>query len=144
MHVKSYADELNKLQEKVAVICETKLEARFSRVRTEETNLGNFIADLIRTEFQADFGHFNGGGLRANCVFDAGPLKHKFISQCLPNEDKIVKISLSGKLYKEVLENGISNYPKYDGRWPVTSGIMFEFDPSKEKGQRIVEGSLKK
>lgn len=112
-------------------------------MRTEETNLGNFIADLIRTEFNSDFGHFNGGGLRANCVFDAGPLKHKFINQVLPNEDKIVKLSLSGRLYKRVLENGVSNYPKYDGRWPVISGIQFEFDPSKEPGDRILEESMK-
>ena len=77
LHVKSYADELNKLQEKVAVICETKLEARFSRVRTEETNLGNFIADLIRTEFQTDFGHFNGADL-LHGHFDSDLVDHGF------------------------------------------------------------------
>jgi hypothetical protein len=27
-----------------------ELEARFSRIRTEETNLGNLAADLLRTE----------------------------------------------------------------------------------------------
>ena len=29
---------------------ETDIEGRFSRLRTQETNLGNLIADLFRTE----------------------------------------------------------------------------------------------
>ena len=31
-----------------------------------------------------------------------------------------------------------------DGRWPVTSGFKFKFDPSKEPGDRVVDGSLEK
>ena len=137
LHVESYVNQLRELANKVALVTEVEFEGRFSRVRTQETNLGNLMADLIRSEFDADFGLFNGGGLRANCVFSPGPLTHRFISQVLPNEDKIVKLSLSGRLFKQVLENGVSLYPKYDGRWPVISGVQFTFDPDQEAGSRI-------
>ena len=42
------------------------LEARFSRLTTTETNLGNMIADLVRTQFGTDIGLLNAGGLQAN------------------------------------------------------------------------------
>jgi 5'-nucleotidase len=143
LHVESYANQLREMQDRTALISEVQFEGRFSRVRTQETNLGNFMADLIRTEFQADFGLYNGGGLRANSVFDAGALPFRFISQVLPNEDKIVKLSLQGRLFKQVLENGVSLYPKYDGRWPVISGIHFSFDPTQDAGSRIIEDTMK-
>lgn len=44
--------------------------------------------------------------------------------------DKLIKISISGELFLKVLENGVSLYPKYDGRFPAISGFKFEFDPS--------------
>ena len=53
---------------------EVPLDCRFSRVRTEETTLGNFIADLMITECDADIAIHNGGSLRANVVFPEGPL----------------------------------------------------------------------
>lgn len=35
------------------------------------------------------------------------------------------------------LENGVSQYPKLEGRFPQVSGCSFEFDPSKPAGHRI-------
>lgn len=65
-HVFEYAADIKKKLVMEAGCCGVELEARFSRVRTEETNLGNFIADLIRTHWNTDIGLSNGGGLRAN------------------------------------------------------------------------------
>ena len=33
-------------------------------------------------------------------------------------------------------------WPKMDGRWPITSGLKFEFDPEKPKGDRIIASSM--
>lgn len=57
-------------------------------------------------------------------------------------EDTLSSISISGKLILNVLENGVSLYPKYDGRFPLVSGLKFTFDPSKEPGSRIVADSV--
>ena len=51
--------------------------------------------------------------------------------------DKIVVIKMKGSTFKQALENGVSAWPKYDGRFPSISGCRFSFDPRKEPGQRI-------
>lgn len=37
----------------------------------------------------------------------------------------------------EALENGVSMYPKLEGRFPQVAGVSFAFDPSKPPGQRV-------
>lgn len=130
VHVKQYADELKKFEDMVAIISDVDIEARFSRIRTEETNIGNWTADLIRTEMNTEIAIINTGTIRANGVFSAGQIKNKFLSECFPMEDKLVKLSISGELIMKVLENGVSLYPKYDGRFPAISGFKYQFDPS--------------
>lgn len=57
-------------------------------------------------------------------------------------EDQLIPIKISGRLIMQALENGVSLYPKYDGRFPLVSGLKFTFDPAKEPGSRIVPGSV--
>ena len=103
-----HAKELNEKLEMQAGYSGVEIEGRFSRIRTEETNLGNLIADLERSELGTDFGLGNGGDLRANCVFEKGPVKLSFMTTILPMKDQIVKCTLSGKIFKEIIEQGIS------------------------------------
>ena len=79
-HVKDHADKINFKLDKLALCTEVKLDARFSRIRTEETNAGNLISDLMRSHHDADFGLINGGNIRANVEFEAGPLPLRFIA----------------------------------------------------------------
>jgi len=65
------------------------------------------------------------------------------MSDMLPMEDKNVRLRVTGEIFKKALENGVSKYPSYDGRWPVASGIEFTFDPSREPGDRILASSMK-
>lgn len=44
-----------------------KIEARFSHLRSSETNLGNFLAHILRTEFEADVCLFTSGCVRLDC-----------------------------------------------------------------------------
>lgn len=37
----------------------------------------------------------------------------------------------------KALENGVSQYPKLEGRFPQVSGLEFGFDSSKLPGQRV-------
>ena len=43
----------------------------------------------------------------------------------LPMVDKIVKKKMSGKILKEILENGISAWPSLEGRYLTISGVKF-------------------
>lgn len=56
------------------------LEARFEFVRKFETNLGNFVADLLRTEFEnVDIAMLNSGTLRSNAILPKGDFTLKMM-----------------------------------------------------------------
>ena len=128
-HISEYTRQLNIELDKPAGFLGVDIEARFSRVRTEETNLGNFVADIIRIESNCDFSLSNGGCLRANSVFKQGIVNFSFLSQVLPMGNTYVIVQVPGKIMKNLLENGISAWPNFDGRWPIFSGCKFNFDP---------------
>ena len=56
--------------------------------------------------------------------------------------DQVVPLKLSGELLLGIIENGVSMWPKYDGRWPLISGFKFKFDPSLEPGKRVLPDSF--
>lgn len=76
-HVLSYTNQLEGKLKEVIAFSSVPLDCRFSRVRTEETGLGNFFADLIRTEAEADVSFFNSGSLRANMILPEGPFSRR-------------------------------------------------------------------
>ena len=78
-HVDSYVRQFDEKLSKYIGCSKVDLEARFSRLRTEETNLGNLVADVVRTEFKADIGLVHAGCMRANSIYPAGPLMLKFV-----------------------------------------------------------------
>lgn len=51
--------------------------------------------------------------------------------------DPLVLLEATGQQLLECLENGVSQYPKLEGRFPQVGGISFAFDPSKPPGQRV-------
>ena len=51
--------------------------------------------------------------------------------------DKIVVVKITGQTFKDALENSVSKYPSFDGRWACVSGVKFKFDPEKVPGNRI-------
>lgn len=55
----------------------------------------------------------------------------------LPIVDSIMLLELTGHQLLEALENGVSQYPKHEGRFPQVSGISFSFDPTQPGGHRI-------
>lgn len=55
----------------------------------------------------------------------------------------MVSLKVTGQGIKSILENGLSQYPKYDGRFPQVSGLKFSFDPSQPVGSRIISDTFK-
>jgi 5'-nucleotidase len=118
------------------------LDGRFSSIRTKETNLGNFVADLMRLSTEADFAVLNSGTLRSDDIHLAGPLKMKDLVAVLPMADTLVVLGIRGDQVIDVLENGVSQWPKMEGRFPQVSGVCFEFDGSKPSGSRVNRASI--
>ena len=51
-------------------------------------------------------------------------------------------LELTGEQLITALENGVSQYPKHEGRFPQISGMCFSFDPSQTSGGRVVRNSV--
>lgn len=119
-----------------------KLDALSYSSRTIETNIGNFIADSYRNAGNADIGFVNGGSIRADLIYEPGILTKRDVLSILPFNNPIVKVEVTGKLLKQLLEHGVARSgPGEDGepgRFPQVSGLKFSFDPKKPAGSRVV------
>jgi len=49
----------------------------------------------------------------------------------------MIVLSATGEHIWKALENGVSQWPRLEGRFPQVSGVCFAFDPEKPPGQRI-------
>ncbi len=135
--IKAIVDKYNNRVNAVLneIIGETKLDLDGENVRKKETNLGNFIADIIRKTVGADAAIINGGGIRTG--IKKGEIKVKDIYSVLPFDNYIVAIKLSGKQIKETLEHGLSAIEEGAGRFPQVSGLKFTYNPFAKPGSRI-------
>ncbi|KAH9361871.1 hypothetical protein HPB48_003720 [Haemaphysalis longicornis] len=113
------------------------LDGRFSSIRTSETNLGNFISDVMLSSTHSDLAILNSGTLRSDRIHRKGAFTMRDLVTILPMMDPLIVLSATGDQILQALENGVSQYPKLEGRFPQVSGISFAFDPKKPPGQRI-------
>ncbi|KAL4778974.1 hypothetical protein BJX76DRAFT_352183 [Aspergillus varians] len=113
------------------------LDGRFSTVRMRESNLGNFACDLMRFYYHADCAIMAGGTIRGDQIYPPGVLRLRDILNCFPFEDPVVFLRLKGKALLDALENGVSQLPALEGRFPQVSNITFSFNLSAPSGSRI-------
>lgn len=119
-----------------------QLDALSHSNRQKETNIGNFVAEAYRKAAGADIGFVNGGSIRADLTYEPGILTKRDVLSILPFNNPIVKVEMTGKVLKQILEHGVARSgPGEDsepGRFPQVSGVRFEYDPTKPAGSRIV------
>jgi 5'-nucleotidase len=113
------------------------LDARFSTVRMKESNLGNFVCDVMRQHHGADCAIMASGTIRGDQVYTPGAVRIKDITTCFPFEDPVIFIKTKGQAIWDAIENGVSLYPAGEGRFPQVSNITFEFDPKREPNKRL-------
>jgi 5'-nucleotidase len=112
-------------------------------VRTEETNLGNLLADALVWQGQELAGSFdvtppnvglqNGGGIRNNNLIPAGPITEltTFAIAPFPNFVSVVP-NIPPAQFKEILENAVSSIPSADGRFAQVAGFSFTYDAAAQ------------
>ncbi|KAL6708949.1 hypothetical protein ACN47E_002076 [Coniothyrium glycines] len=135
--VEEQTREITKRLDKPVGYTAAPLDARFTTVRTGESNIGNFVCDLMRYYYSTDCCIMAAGTIRGDQIYPPGLLKLKDIVNCFPFEDPVIVLKVTGKAIREALENGVSNYPALEGRFPQVSNITFEVDYSKKPMQRI-------
>ncbi|XP_075168498.1 snake venom 5'-nucleotidase isoform X2 [Haematobia irritans] len=114
-----------------------ELDGRFSAIRTQETNLGDWVCDVVLAATGADVALINSGTFRSDQIHPPGPFTMRDLVNIIPMRDPLMLLEISGKCLYEALENSVSGYPKLEGRFPQVSGVAFAFDPSKPSGKRI-------
>lgn len=80
-------------------------------IRTQESEFGNLVTDIIRKKVNADFALFNPGGIRA--TLEPGPISYELLYNILPFENGISLLKLTGKELKlliRIAENGARGY----------------------------------
>lgn len=92
------------------------LDARFTTVRTQESNVGNFVCDIMRHHYEGDCAIMAAGTIRGDQIYPPGPISMRDITNCFPFEDPLVVIKVPGKNMLAALENSVSMYPALEGR----------------------------
>ncbi|MDH3660932.1 MAG: 5'-nucleotidase C-terminal domain-containing protein [Alphaproteobacteria bacterium] len=138
--VDAYNADLDKDLDVAVGTTTVALDSQRSTVRSEESNMGNLIADAARETLGADVSIANGGGIRGDRTYDAGTtLTRKDILSELPFGNTAVLIALSGADLLAAIENGVSQVEDTAGRFPQVSGMRYTYDAAKAPGERVTE-----
>ncbi|CAI2365170.1 unnamed protein product [Moneuplotes crassus] len=135
-------EELNEKMDRPAGVTGVELDARFAEIRCRETNIANFVADVVRHATGTDCAIFNSGSFRMDSIIPKGVFKWKDIDTLFPIVDETLIIRVPGATLLEALENGVSEVPKLEGRFPAISGIRIKYDPERPKMDRIVDCTI--
>ena len=131
--VKNKIEELEKnldinLDEKIG-----ELENPWIRKDDEESNIGDFLADAMRSYAKADVAFTNSGGIRKN--LKAGPITVRNIWEIAPFSDRLVLIELTGEELLNVLEKNC----RKDIDLLQVSGVKYTFAPERPYGERVID-----
>lgn len=128
--IDGYHADMEYLNEKLGT-AEVKLtisdeadEKKPRRIRSGETNMGDFVADAYRTVTGADISLVNGGGIRAS--IEAGDVTRKNIMDVNPWNNEMCVIRATGQQIIDALEHGARLYPEECGGFLQVSGISYE------------------
>lgn len=120
------------LDEKIG---EAEVDLDGENTRKRETNLGNFLADIVRSTAGAEAAIIGGGSIRTS--MRKGVIKIKNVYAVSPFNNYIVAIRLTGQQIKDALEHGVSAIADDAGRFPQVSGIRFTHSRSAPVGQKV-------
>ncbi|GAK63314.1 metallo-dependent phosphatase [Moesziomyces antarcticus] len=142
----------------------TPWDVRSEKVRTDESAFGNFVADVLMNSYEevlrerdnrgelserrppsareVDCCIICGGSLRGDQVYGPGKIALSDVLEILPFEDAVVCKELKGQDIWDALENGLSAWPKQEGRFPQVAGMMVKWDSTKPPGKRLVSVEL--
>jgi 5'-nucleotidase / UDP-sugar diphosphatase len=119
------------------VIGDTTVFLDGENIHTQETNLGNWLADIVRQTANADLAILNSGGIRRS--LPAGPIRIGDIFDMIPFENYIVAQATTGREIRLILEHGLSSLPQAAPHFLQVSGLKLRYDLSAPPGRRLQE-----
>ncbi|GGA48891.1 5'-nucleotidase C-terminal domain-containing protein [Paenibacillus physcomitrellae] len=134
-----FAKPLEELKKTIIGKVEVDLNGERDNVRSEETNLGDLMADGMRAKVMSivnepDVKGYvtiqNGGGIRAS--IGAGDITLGDLLTMMPFGNNLSAVKMTGKEITAALENGVSGVESGEGRFPQISGMRFYYDSTKQ------------
>ena len=95
-------------------------------VRQQETNLGDFMADVARYTTGADIGVCNGGGLRAGLYHDT--ITFGDLVSIWPFNNTMRVVECTGQQLLDAMEVGVAALPLENGDFMHVSGLRYTVD----------------
>lgn len=97
-----------------------------------ESELGNWMADVVKEKASADVGIVNNGGIRLSPV-PAGNITVGTIFYLMPFDNTVTTVNMTGAQLKATIEQGVAE----GGKGLQVSGIKITYDNSKDSGSRV-------
>ena len=111
-----------------------ELVTDWQRSRYTESNIGNYITDVIRDITKTDFAVLNSGGIRKD--LEAGPIRRLDIMEMLPFENNLVMFQVTGQeLLHLIKTNAEASLLRNHGVLQV-SGISYSIE--KDENNKMV------
>jgi 5'-nucleotidase/UDP-sugar diphosphatase len=136
--VASYSAQLDRELAVTIGRTEVALDARRNILRSQETGVGDFVADVMREALNADVAVINGGGIRGDRVIPPGPLTRRDLYTLLPFTNTVMKVELAAAALRQTLEHGLAQADNQGGGFLQVSGLQITYDGRRAAGSRIV------
>lgn len=104
-------------------------------IRTQEANLGNLLADRMRSTLGTDIALINAGQIRRS--LDPGPVTLGDVLSVLPFDSALVTLHVTGAMLRQVLEHSVSQWPNHSGRFFQISGLQVTYQGKAPVGSRV-------
>ncbi|MFI9485666.1 bifunctional metallophosphatase/5'-nucleotidase [Promicromonospora sp. NPDC052451] len=130
-----YAAEMDERLAEVLADVRTPLLDPEQKSRSQETALGDFVADAFRAQHGADIGWVNGGGLRAEAPGPDFTLRDAY--SIAPFANRVMHVRVTGAGLLRSLEDAVSRVQDAGGGFPQVSGMAYTYSPSAPAGTRV-------
>jgi len=109
-----------------------------SKVASEETAFGNFVADAVRHAAGADVAIVHAMAFRANALIPAGVVDEQAIRNSLASPSRHIYIlKLTPAQLRNVMQRSVSKYPAANPAFLHFSGMQVTFDGTAPATNRV-------
>jgi 2',3'-cyclic-nucleotide 2'-phosphodiesterase (5'-nucleotidase family) len=137
--VSDYDERLGKQFKEVIGRCDTFLDGEREHIRYQETGLGNFISDIMRTHTGAKIAMINAGALRAS--IKEGSVTVEDVFKAMPYANELVLVELSGaEIEQALVRSARGTREDEDGGFLHVSGITFDIRGHRVENIRMTPG----
>lgn len=115
------------------------LVAEENKIRGEETNLGNWIADRMAEAFAgcgARAAFINSGSLRLNQDLAAGPVTRRHVEELFAYPTPLYLLKIDGATLKQVAGQAARAWPG-SGSWLQVSGFAYAHDQAARTARQV-------